>query len=87
MIVADEIGEAGYDWIFGACACTRSNAHKNPRGQEPGWVPIAYSPDDVIFFMDEDGFVWMIDTIEDTEHTRFAESGDDFMKQLFSSSD
>lgn len=82
LIVADSPGEEGYDWLFGAYACLKSNAHKDPRGDKPTWVPIAYSPNDVIFFMDEKGAVWAIDTIADKKAAPFAKSGDEAMKRL-----
>ena len=83
LVVADSAGEDGYDWLVGAYACLKSNAHKNPRGDQPSWVPIAYSPNDGIFYMDEKGAVWAIDTIEETKATRYADSGDAMMKRLF----
>jgi hypothetical protein len=82
LVVADSAGEEGYDWLFGAYACLKSNAHKNPRGDQPSWVPVAYSPNDGIFYMDEKGAVWAIDTIAETKATRYAASGDAMMKRL-----
>lgn len=82
LVVADSAGEEGYDWLFGAYACLNSNAHKNPRGDKTSWVPVAYSPNDGIFYMDEKGAVWAIDTIAETKATRYAASGDAMMKRL-----
>ena len=84
LVVADAPGEEGYDWLFGAYACLQSGAHKDPRGDKPSWVPIAYSPNDVIFFMDEKGVVWARDTIAETKSARYAASGDAMMKRLLS---
>ena len=84
LVVADAPREEGYDWLFGAYACLQSGAHKDPRGDKPSWVPIAYSPNDVIFFMDEKGVVWARDTIAETKSARYAASGDAMMKRLLS---
>jgi hypothetical protein len=83
LIVADSPGEEGYDWLFGAYACLKSNAHTDPRGKA-GWVPVAYSPNDCIFYLDEKGAAWAIDTIEDTKASRYAKDGDAMMKRIFS---
>lgn len=82
LVVADSPGEEGYDWLFGAYACLKSGAHKDPRGDKPSWVPVAYSPNDGIFYMDEKGAVWAIDTIAEIRATRYAVSGDAMMKRL-----
>lgn len=83
LVAADAPGEEGQDWIFGAYACLRSDAHKDPRGGKADRVPIAYSPNDVIYFIDGKGVVWAIDTIEDERDARFADDADAMMTRIF----
>jgi hypothetical protein len=75
--------EAG-EWILGAYACLTSNAHLNPRGRAD-WVPIAYSPNDVICYIDSSGSVWAVDTIEGFEGI-ISSSVEGFLKKIFGSS-
>lgn len=83
LVAADAPGEEGMDWTFGAYACLRSNAHQDPRGEKADHVPIAYSPNDVIFYIDRKGVVWAIDTIEDERPVRFADTADAMMTRIF----
>jgi len=80
LFMADEPGGEDSDWLFGAFACVVSGAHGVPGGPGPGadagLVPVAYSPDDVIYYFDGDGAAWAQDTIEDPAPSRFAASGD-----------
>jgi hypothetical protein len=82
LVAADSPGEEGFDWLFGAFACLKSNAHADPRGKA-GWVPVAYSPNDCIFYLDEKGAAWVIDTIGDTKPSRYASDGDAMLKRIF----
>lgn len=61
--------ETGLATVVGAFACSKSGAHVRPRGgpAERGLVPIAYTPNDGIVFLDAAGNAWFQDTIEDTE--------------------
>ncbi|MFO0612308.1 MAG: hypothetical protein U0414_06960 [Polyangiaceae bacterium] len=69
IVVADSAGETGMDWVYGAYACLSSEAHKAPRGApglrgDAALVPVIYSPNDVIYFLDGHGKAWCEDTIE-----------------------
>lgn len=84
LIVADSPGEEGYDWIFGACAVLKSKAHLDPHGEQAWLVPVAYSPNDYIFYLDQNGVAWMDDTVGDAGTERFAEDADAMMAKIFS---
>jgi hypothetical protein len=61
-----------YLWIVGAGACLASEAH----GCEGGtMVPVAYSPNDIIFSIDEHGAGWVEDTIEGGGAVKIASNG------------
>jgi hypothetical protein len=64
-------------WLFGAHACLASGAHVAPRGGKKtrALVPVAYSPNDVVYFLDKQGRAFAQDTIEDVEAKPFAENG------------
>jgi hypothetical protein len=64
-------------WLFGAHACLASGAHVAPRGGKKtrGLVPVVYSPNDVVYFLDKQGRAYSQDTIEDPEAKPFAEDG------------
>jgi hypothetical protein len=64
-------------WLFGAHACLASSAHVAPRGgkRTRGLVPVGYSPNDVVYFLDKQGRAYAQDTIEDAEAKPFAENG------------
>lgn len=81
LIAADGEGEDGNDWLFGAYACLKSKAHKDPRGKED-WVPVAYSPNDIIFYMDAKGVVWADDTIDGSKG-KYAKNGDEMVGKIF----
>jgi hypothetical protein len=84
LIVADSPGEEGYDWIFGAFAVLKSKAHLDPHGEQAWLVPVAYSPNDYIFYLDQYGVAWMDDTVGDAGTERFAEDADSMMAKIFS---
>jgi hypothetical protein len=69
-------------WLFGAHACLRSEAHAAPRGGKRKLVPVVYSPNDIIYFLDADGKAWAQDTIEESRATRYAESGRELVTQI-----
>lgn len=64
-------------WLFGAHACLVSDAHAAPHGGKKtrGLVPVVYSPNDVVYFLDKQGRAYAQDTIEDSEAKPFAENG------------
>lgn len=61
-------------WLFGAYACLRSEAHVQPRGGSKArkLVPVVYSPNDVIYYLDADGKAFAQDTIEDLSAMPYA---------------
>ncbi len=79
LIIPDEPKQKTEDpcWLFGAYACLTSNAHVDPRGGSKArkLVPVAYSPNDIIYYLDEHGRGYAEDTIEDEKAILFAEDG------------
>ncbi len=71
-------------WLFGAHACLTSEAHVDPRGgsKRRGLVPVAYSPNDVIYYLDRDGQGFGEDTIEDTRAMPFSANGRALMERI-----
>jgi hypothetical protein len=61
-------------WLFGAYNCLLSQAHVQPRGDVPEahLVPVVYSPNDIIYFLDPMGRAYAQDTIEEPQATLFA---------------
>lgn len=55
-------------WMVGAELCLREGGHGAPRGgdeeAEHELVPVAYSPNDCIYYLDREGRGWFEDTIE-----------------------
>ncbi len=82
LVAADAPGAEGEDWIFGAYACLKSKAHADPRGEKPDWVPVAYSPNDYILFMDERGSTWLVDTVGDEKPEKFGENADEIIQRF-----
>ena len=64
-------------WLFGAYSCLESQAHTGPHGgsKARALVPVVYSPNDVIYFLDKQGRAYAQDTVEDSEAKPFAENG------------
>ena len=64
-------------WLFGTHACLTSGAHVAPRGGKKtrGLVPVVYSPNDVVYFLDKQGRAYAQDTVEDAEAKPFADDG------------
>lgn len=79
LVIPDEPGQPEDEpvWLFGAHACLSSGAHVSPRGgqTEHQLVPVVYSPNDLIFFLDEQGRAWAQDTIEDPAAELYADDG------------
>jgi hypothetical protein len=59
----------GADFVLGPYALSKDDATGN---EERGLVPIALSPNDVWYFLDEAGAGWVQDAIEDPEPVPFA---------------
>ncbi|HZY82490.1 MAG TPA: leucine-rich repeat domain-containing protein [Cyclobacteriaceae bacterium] len=64
-------------WIFGAHACLTTGGHVDPRGGSKArkLVPVVCSPNDIIYFLDEQGRGYAQDTIEDVSAVRFSGNG------------
>ena len=73
LVLPDDAGP----WLFGANACLSSNAHPNiaASAQRTRLVPVAYSPNDVVYFLDAVGRGYAQDTIEDEKPVSFARDG------------
>jgi len=69
-------------WLIGAAACCLSTAHTHPSGRLNALVPVVYSPNDIIWFLDGDGGVWVQDVIEDPQPVRWADNADRMMAKL-----
>lgn len=65
---------AGEAILVGACACLRSKAHKAP-GRDVGLVPVVYTMDDGVAYLDRGGRMWFEDTIEDLAPRVVAKTG------------
>jgi hypothetical protein len=63
-------------WLFGTHACLTSGAHVNPRGgsKTRKLVPVVYSPNDIIYYLDEKGRGYAEDTIENPTAVLFADN-------------
>ena len=64
-------------WLFGTHACLTTGGHTAPRGGSKArkLVPVVYSPNDIIYYLDEKGQGYAEDTIEDTSASRYADNG------------
>jgi len=64
-------------WLFGTHACLTSGAHVTPRGggKARKLVPVVYSPNDIIYYLDEQGRGYAQDTIEDPSAMFYADNG------------
>src|SRR6185436_2254729 len=79
LIIPDELKTKKDEpcWLFGTYACLTSEAHAGPRGGSKSrkLVPVAYSPNDIIYYLDERGKGYAEDTIEDTKAMHYANTG------------
>lgn len=80
LLVAESGGDE--DWYHGAFACLSGGGHSDPRGGRDDLVPVVYSPNDVIYYLDAEGTVWGEDTIEDLAVTPFARGADRLVAKL-----
>ena len=75
----EENGDDEMRFLVGAGACLASGAHVRPTGgdgQEAlALVPVIYTPNDGIGFLDAQGAGWFQDTIEDLDARRVADDG------------
>lgn len=84
LLFADVDAEEGDDWLVGAHACLASNAHSIEKCDR---VPVAYSPNDVIFTLDPQGVVYVYDSIEGGAPERYAGNGDQMLIQILLNTD
>ncbi len=80
LVMPEAPGSEGTDWSIGAFACLASDEMKN--GAASALVPVAYSPNDVIYFLDEAGTAWAQDTLEDPSAIPFACDGDRMVARI-----
>ena len=86
LLAADSPGDdADDEWLYGAYACLRSGAHGGApkEGGDRGiLVPVVYSPNDVIYTLDEHGAAWAEDTLEDPAPMPYASDGDHLVARI-----
>ncbi len=79
LMIPDEPKQKSEDpcWLFGTHACLTSNTHTDPRGGSKArkLVPVVYSPNDIIYYLDEQGRAYAEDTIEDEKARLYADNG------------
>jgi hypothetical protein len=79
LVIPDEgrIKKGEPHWLFGAHACLTSGGHTAPRGgtKRRKLVPVVYSPNDIIYYLDEHGRAYAEDTIEDLSASHYADDG------------
>src|SRR3954471_16820826 len=64
-------------WLFGTHACLTTGGHVAPRGGSKArkLVPVVYSPNDIIYYLDAQGRGYAEDTIEDPSAMFYADNG------------
>jgi hypothetical protein len=67
--------EAG-DWSFGAYSCVATGERGGRGHARRRLVPVACSPNDVVYFLDATGAAWGQDTVEEPSAVRVASDGD-----------
>jgi hypothetical protein len=60
---------------LGAFACLRGGGHTDPRGGRDDLVPVAFTPNDGIVFLDRAGTAYYQDTVEDPTAKKFTTTG------------
>ncbi len=72
LVIPEDGGAADPDWfendastLVGAYGCLKSGAHEHPDGGREDLVPVAYTPNDCILYLDRAGTPYFEDTIED----------------------
>ncbi|HUQ04642.1 MAG TPA: hypothetical protein VM261_19210 [Kofleriaceae bacterium] len=69
-------GHEGEDWTFGAFTCVDGGGDGGPVGKRKKLVPVAMTPNDVVYFLDARGAAWAQDTIEEQSASPFADDAD-----------
>ncbi len=90
LVMPNALGEEDAEWIFGTHACLSSEAHGDPRGGDAhagargkrALIPVVYTPNDVVYFLDGHGAAWAQDTIEGGAAVRFAADGDRMVARI-----
>lgn len=82
VLFEDERGHEDGLTLLGAFACLRSDGHVHPDGGRRDLVPVAYTPEDGIAFLDAAGKAYYQDTIEDEKAKAFAKDGAAAVKKL-----
>jgi hypothetical protein len=64
-------------WLFGTHACLTTGGNSDPRGGSKArkLVPVVYSPNDIIYYLDEQGRGYAQDTIADSSAALYANDG------------
>jgi hypothetical protein len=82
LVIPEEPGLIGDEpcWLFGAHACLTTGGHTTRRGDSKARpdairVPVVCSPNDIIYYLDEQGRAYAEDTIEDLSASFYAETG------------
>lgn len=87
LLVPDAPGQAGFDWLFGTYGCLSGGGHVEPRGGGPtrgpaALVPVCFSPNDNIWYLDGHGAAFAEDTIGGSGVAPFARDGDCLVARL-----
>ena len=82
LVIPEDGGNDDEDWfaegpatLVGAYACLKSDGHDHPTGGRDDLVPVAYTPNDGIVFLDKAGAAYYEDTIEDVAAVRYKRTG------------
>jgi hypothetical protein len=76
LLIPDELdGPDDEATLLGTYGCLRSRAHVHPEGGRTGLVPVAYTSNDGIVFLDRAGKAYYQDSIEDVRAKAFASTG------------
>lgn len=82
LVIPEDGGNDDEDWfadgpatLVGAYACLKSDGHDRPTGGRDDLVPVAYTPNDGIVFLDKAGATYYEDTIEDLTAVRWKRTG------------
>lgn len=79
LVVAELPGDEGRDWLFGAYANLSSGVAP---ARSSSLVPVASSPNDILFYLDAGGVAWAHDTIEEPEPVIDAPDGDRMVARI-----
>ena len=80
LVFPDVVGKLNPDephWVFGTLACLSSGGHEAPKrgGKKRKLVPVVYSPNDIVYFLDANGKAYAQDMVEDVSAAFYAENG------------